>query len=98
MFATLDHAPFRGIDIVVEAPERSEAIEISPSLELAAARAATLPSDGSLRRLAKAVVERERRNDRPVETVRIEVWRDEFDALTLQAVERPLREFTYQVH
>ena len=40
MFATLDHGAYRGVRIVVDAPDRSEALEIPPSLETAAARAA----------------------------------------------------------
>ena len=97
MFASLDHAPFRGIDIVVEAPDRSEAIEISPALEEAAARAATFPSNHRLTQLAKAVVARERRRNQPVETVKLEVWRDEFDPKSLRPTERRMRTFSYRI-
>ncbi len=96
MFASLDHPPFRGVDIIVEAADRSETIAISASLELAAARAAAHPSDLSLTRLARAVVARERRNARPVETVRLTVWRHQFDPATLRATERPFRTFSYR--
>ena len=59
MFATLDHGAYRGVDIVVEAPDRSEAQDVPPSLEELAARTAMYPSESFLRRLAEAVVARE---------------------------------------
>jgi hypothetical protein len=97
MFSTLDHGAFRGVDIVVEATERSEEIEVSPSLEVPAARAVTFPSTRNLSALAEAVVERELRHARPVEIVRLQVWRQEFDPVSLQATERTFRTFLYQV-
>jgi hypothetical protein len=97
MFASLDHAPFRGIDIVAEAPARSETLEISPSLEEPAARAAAFPSDFRLTQLAKAVVAREQRRGQPVQTVKLEVWRQDFDPLSLRATERRLRSFSYRI-
>ncbi len=75
MFSTTDDAGRRHVRVFVSAPERSEEIAISPSLEDAARRAAVLPTDASLSRLARRVVEREGRNRRPVDTVRIETWR-----------------------
>jgi hypothetical protein len=97
MFSTLDHGAFRGVDIVVEATERSEEIELFPSLQGPAARAVAFPSNRNLRRLARAVAERERRYAMPVDTVRLQVWRQEFDPLTLHATERVLRTFSYRV-
>lgn len=97
MFASLDHAPFRGIDIVVEAPDRSEALEVSASLEEAAARAAAFPSNFRLTQLAEAVVARERRRGQPVETVKLDVWRHEFDPHSLRATEHRLRSFSYRI-
>ena len=88
MFATLDHGAYRGVDVVVEAADRSEALKIAPSLEEAAARAATYPADWLLRRLAEGIVARERRYDRPVTRVKLRVWRTEFDSVTLHASER----------
>ena len=46
----------------VSAPDRSEELAIPPSLEDAAGRAAVLPSDAQLTRLARQVVDRERRH------------------------------------
>ena len=97
MFSTLDHGAYRGVDVVIEAPDRSEAQDIPPSLEELAARSATYPSDWLLRRLAEGIVARERRYERPVTTVRLTVWQTVFDPVTLAASERPLRAFVYDV-
>jgi hypothetical protein len=96
MFSTLDHGAYRGVDVLIEAPDRSEAQEIPPSLEALAARAANCPSDWLLRALATAVVARERRYERPVTTVTLTVWRTDFDPSSLAASEMPLRTFVYQ--
>jgi hypothetical protein len=97
MFSTLDHGAYRGVDIVVHAPDRSEAMQIAPSLETAASRAAAFPADWLLRALAEAVVARERRYQRPVSQVTLSVWRADFDRATLAASERTVRTFTYVV-
>jgi len=97
MFSTLDHGAYRGVDVVIEAPDRSEQQDVPPSLDTLAARAATCPSDWLLRRLAEGVVARERRYERPVTTVRLTVWQTRFDPRTLLASERTLRAFTYTV-
>ena len=54
MFSTLDHGAYRGVDIVIEAPDRSEAQDVPPSLEELAARSANCPSDWLLRRWPRA--------------------------------------------
>ena len=97
MFSTLDHGAYRGVDIVVDAPDRSESLEIPPSLETAAARAAACPTDGLLRALAEGVAAREQRYQRAVTRVTVTAWRTDFDRGTLQPSERPLRTFTYVV-
>jgi len=97
MFSTLDHGAYRGIDVVIEAADRSEAQHIPPSLEEMAARAAAYPSDWLLRRLAEGIVARERRYDRAVAVVKLTVWRTEFDHQTLAATERTQRAFVYRV-
>jgi hypothetical protein len=96
MFATLAGLPFRETRIFVDAADRSEELAIPASLEDAAARAATFPHERSLRRLAAAVIARERRLGRPVETVRLEVWRAEFTP-TLMSTRVKLRELTVRV-
>ena len=97
MFSTLDHGAYRGVDVVIEAPDRSEAQQIPPSLEELAARAANCPTDWLLRALATAIVARERRYERPVTAVTLTVWRTDFDPSSLTASEMPLRTFVYQV-
>jgi hypothetical protein len=97
MFSTTDDAARRRVRVFVTAPERSEEIAITPSLEDAARRAAVLPADYELARLAKAVAARERRYSRPVETVRIEAWRIDYAPDTLAATSRLLREYVHGV-
>ena len=97
MFSTLDHGAYRGVDIVVDGPDRSESLEIPPSLEIAAARAAAFPVDWLMRDLAKGVAARERRYERAVSRVTVTAWRADFDRAALRASERPLRTFVYDV-
>ena len=97
MFSTLDHGAYRGVDILIEAPERSESQHVPPSLEEIAARAANCPAEWLLRELAAGVVARERRYERPVSRVTLTVWRTRFDPSSLAASEVPLRTFVYQV-
>jgi hypothetical protein len=97
MFSTLDHGAYRGVDALVEAPDRSEALEIPPSLEEIAARAANCPTDYLLRQFAEGIVARERRYERNVSRVTLTAWRTEFDRVTLRANERTLRSYQYVV-
>jgi hypothetical protein len=97
MFSTTDDAGRRRVRVFVAAADRSEEIAITPSLEDAATRAAVLPGDRQLTRLARRVIERERHNHRPVESVRIETWRIEYAPGTLAATSRLIRDFEYRV-
>ena len=97
MFSTTDDVGRRWVRVFVSAAERSEEIAISPSLEDAARRAAVLPNDAALARLARRVIERERRNDRPVDEVRIEAWRTEFTPGTLAAFSHRIRDVVHHV-
>lgn len=97
MFATTDDGGRRYVRIFVSAPERSEEITVPPSLSDAARRAAALPGDTQLARLARGVVDRERRRQRPVDVVRIETWRIEYARETLAATPRRTREYVYRV-
>jgi hypothetical protein len=96
MFASLDARPFRYVRVFVEAPERSEELEVPPSLEALAASAETLPADHQLEQLARGVVARERRRKRPVVEGRLDVWRVEFAPGSLAPRERLVR--TYPFH
>jgi hypothetical protein len=97
MFATTDGAAFRFVRLFVDAPERSEEIGVPTSLEDAAARAQLFPSDHFLRQLAEGVADRERREGKPVSTVRVEAWRIDFAGVPLKGTERRLRSFTLYV-
>ena len=97
MFSTTDDGGRRYVRIFVSAAERSEEITVPPSLDDAARRAAALPGDTHLARLARGVVDRERRHQRPVEVVRIETWRIEYARETLAATPRRTREYVYRV-
>src|SRR5262245_23101717 len=97
MFSTLDHAAYRGVDIVIEAPNRSEALAVPSSLQEIAARAASCPADWLLKTLAEEVVAREQWYERDVSRVKLTVWRTEFDSGTLRASEQTLRTFVYDV-
>jgi len=97
MFSTTDDGGRRYVRVFVSAADRSEEIAIAPSLEDAARRASVLPADGELARLARQVVERERRYRRPVDTVRVQAWRVEYARDTLAATSHLTREFVYRV-
>jgi hypothetical protein len=79
MFSTLDGRPHRAVAIRVEAPNRSEALAVPPSLEASAATVEILPTPANLDRFAHEIAARERRHGREVGSVHLEVWRDEFD-------------------
>lgn len=96
MFASNDGLTFRHVRVVVAAPSRSEEILIPPSLGPAAAAAATFPRPQALETLARAVAARERRYERDVETVRVEVSRTVFSP-TLEVTRAPVRTLTVHV-
>jgi len=96
MFSTLDGRPFRYARMFVSARSRSEELAVPPSLEDLVARAEMMPGDGQLERLSRAVVARERRRGRPVEQVRIEVWRVEFARGSLTPRDRLLRRHEFR--
>jgi hypothetical protein len=77
MFASVDGLPFRWVRVYVSAADRSEELAIPPSLEDQANRVVTWPRVSALQDLARAVIARERRLNRPVDRVRVEIWRAE---------------------
>lgn len=97
MFASLDEARFRHVRVFVDAPGRSEEADIGGSIADVAERAATLPSRTWLERTVGAIVARERRHERPVSRVRVEVWRDSFHPVSLRATRERLRTLTMDV-
>ena len=97
MFSTTDDSGRRHVRIFVTGKDRSEEIAIAPSLEDAADRAAVLPTDDQLTRLARRVVEREIRHDRQVDVVRVDAWRIIYAPVTLAATPQLIRTFEYRV-
>lgn len=97
MFSTLDDGPHRQVRIVVDGPDRSEEVAIAASIELDAVKAATLPTDRLLRRLAEAVAAREARYDRAVTRVRVTVWRHDVSRASLRVTPVVLRDYLHDV-
>lgn len=97
MFATTDGGSFRYVRLFVDAPGRSEEMNVTTSLEMAAVRAQLFPSTRFLTRLGEAVGARELRQGRDVATVRVEVWRIEFSDRPLRASGRRLRTLTIPI-
>jgi hypothetical protein len=95
MFASVDGAPFRWVRIYVYSAERSEEIALPASMEASARRVAAWPHQRALERLARAVVARERRHSRPVERIRVEVWRADVSP-TLDVSEQLVRDLTFR--
>jgi hypothetical protein len=92
MFSTADGASNRRTRVVVTGPERSEELAVPPSLAEAVAACEAFPTERCLEGLARRLAERERRQGRPVSSVRLQVWRTEFAPVTLEPRRRLLRE------
>ncbi|HET7220971.1 MAG TPA: hypothetical protein VFJ02_23115 [Vicinamibacterales bacterium] len=75
MFASVDGQPFRWLRIVVSAPDRSEELAVPAALADEAHRLITWPRERAVQAFARSLIAREQRHSRPVETIRIEVWR-----------------------
>jgi hypothetical protein len=97
MFATTDGTAFRYVRLFVDAPGRSEELNLTDSLEFDAVRAQLFPSQRFLTRLGEAAGARELRNGREAATVRVEVWKVEFSDQPLRANERRLRSLTIPI-
>lgn len=97
MFATTDGTAARYVRLFVDAPDRSEELNVADSLDFAAARAELFPSDRFMTRLGEAAGARELRNGRDAATVRVEVWRIEFSDDPLRSTGRRLRSLTVPI-
>jgi hypothetical protein len=97
MFSSTDLGPARYVRIFLYASQRSEELEIPNSLVESAQKVATFPSNSLLDSLAEKVVQRENRYQRPVDSVRIEIWRTQFDHVTLKPQEQKLRDYVFKV-
>jgi hypothetical protein len=94
MFASVDGAPFRWVRVYVDGPDRSEELAVPESLADRAHRVATWPHSRAVRGFANAVIAREKRHRRPVETVRIEIWRAEISR-SLDVSQALIRQATF---
>lgn len=74
MFAAVDGGAVRSMRIHIGGPDRSEYLDVPPSLALAAARAEALPIRPLLASLAEQVAAREARRGQPVTRVTVEAW------------------------
>jgi hypothetical protein len=97
MFATTDGTASRYVRLFVDAPERSEELNVPDSLAFAAARAELFPSDRFMTHLGEAAGARELRQGRDAATVRVEVWRIEFSEAPLRGIGRRLRSLTIPI-
>lgn len=97
MFSTLDARPHRVVRIRVEAPDRSEELAVPPSLDDAAAGVEILPTAARLERFAHEIAALERRHGRAVGSVHLEVWRTEFDRISLVPARRRIAERAVRV-
>ncbi len=95
MFSTTDGNMFRSLRVFVSAPERSEELLLKGNLEELAVRAQMFPSDGSLRRLALAILKDQRKKGLPAERIEIDVWNIEFDTGNLRPRGKIFRRYSY---
>lgn len=97
MFSTTDGNANRYLRVYVTGPQRSEEILIKQSLEDLATRAQMYPQNSQLEKLAKAILKDQQQKHLPVESIRIEVWRIQYDQLSLKPTTKVIHEFTYSL-
>lgn len=97
MFASTDAGPQRRVRLFVEGPDRSEEVRLPRELRALSLRAATLPTDFWLRRLASGLADQEARAGRPVARVRVEVWRTSYAPGDLEPRQSLIRGFEHDV-
>ncbi|MCI0441828.1 hypothetical protein L0244_37890 [bacterium] len=97
MFSTTDGNANRYLRVFVTGPQRSEEILIKPSLEDLATRAEMYPQNSQLEKLAKAILKDQQQKHLPVQSVRIEVWRIQYDQPTLKPTTEVIHEYTYSI-
>jgi hypothetical protein len=96
MFSTLDTRPHRYLRIRVLGSGRSEDLGVPAWAQALAVVVETLPTDTHFERLGRAVVAHERARGRAADSVHIELWRDEHDAVTLRPTSRKLKEYAWR--
>ena len=97
MFAAVDGGAVRSLRVLVEAPDRSEALVVPPSLEIDAERAMALPIRLFLARLAEGIVRREARRGLPVTRVTVEAWSAVLSADGSQADAKRLTVYVHDI-
>jgi hypothetical protein len=97
MFSTTDGNANRYLRVYVTAPQRSEEILIKPNLEDLATRAQMYPQNSQLENLAKAILKDQQQKHLPAQSVRIEVWRIEYDQPKLKPTTKVIHEYTYSL-
>jgi hypothetical protein len=96
MFAAVDGGAVRSMRIRVDGPDRSEYLDVPPSLERAAARAEALPIRPLLASLAEQIAAREARRGQAVNRVTVEAWSATLTADGSQAEARRLVSFVFE--
>lgn len=97
MFSTTDGNANRYLRVYVTGPQRSEEILIKSSLEDLATRAQMYPGNSQLEKLAKAILKDQQKKNLPAQSVRIEVWRIQYDQPTLRPTTKVIHEYTYSL-
>jgi hypothetical protein len=96
MFSTTDGNANRYIRIYVSAPQRSEELQLKSSMEDLATRAQMYPGKTQLENLARAILKDQQKKHLPADSVRIEVWRIQYDQ-SLKPTTKVIHEYTYHL-
>jgi hypothetical protein len=96
MFSTTDGNANRYLRVYVSGPQRSEELRLKASMEVLATRAQMFPGNSQLENLAKAILKDQKQKNLPVHSIRIEVWRIQYDQL-LKPTTKVIREYTYHL-
>src|SRR5262245_11829423 len=96
MFSTTDGNANRYLRVYVSGPQRSEELQLKPSMEDLATRAQMYPGNSQLEKLAKAILQDQQKKNLPADSVRIEVWRIQYDQ-SLKPTTKVIHEYTYHL-
>ena len=97
MFSTTDGGPNRRVRVFVQGPGLDREVPVPEHLDDLARRTSALPVDGNLARLARQIARATGNPWGDVRTVRVEVWRIEFDGVDLEPTPRRLHTFRLEV-
>lgn len=96
MFSTTDGNANRYLRIYISGPQRSEELQLKASMEDLATRAQMYPGNLQLENLAKAILKDQQKKNLPADSVRIEVWRIQYDQ-SLKPTTTVIHEYTYHL-